>query len=110
MVNYQPKGLMALFTGFKNQLMRINADNGSVVWEATYRGVVEKEILTRDPLVTLSIHGDKLFLQLGGLQVFNLANGENLWGAHYEPDMGGVKYSGGGKILPPEFMGPSRNP
>ena len=110
MVNYQPKGLMALFTGFKNQLMRINADNGEVVWEATYRGVVEKEILTRDPLVTLSIHGDKLFLQLGGLQVFNLASGENLWGAHYEPDMGGVKYSGGGKNIAAGIYGAIAEP
>lgn len=110
MVNFQPKGLLALFSGFKNQLMRINAGNGEVAWEATYRGVVEKTVLTRDPLVKLSINKNKLFLQLGGLQVYDLASGKEIWGAYYQPDLGGFKRSGTGKNLRAGIYGAIADP
>src|SRR5690606_35397973 len=73
--------------GFKNQLVKVNAANGEVLWDATFRGIVEKELVTRKPIVDLWIKGDKLFFWLDGIQVFNLNNGQKLWEVDYESDM-----------------------
>jgi hypothetical protein len=89
MVNYKPTAFGALFAGFKNQLVRINAVNGEVIWDATFTGLVEKELVTRKAIIDLWIKGDKLYLYLNGLQVYNIANGQKLWEAVYENDMEG---------------------
>lgn len=94
MLNFKPTALGALFAGFKNQLVRINANNGEVLWEATFIGSVEKELVTRRPIVDLWLKGDKLYLHLNGLTVYNYDNGQQLWSAVYEDDMGGSR--GGG--------------
>jgi hypothetical protein len=87
MLNFKPTALGALFTGFKNQLVKINAANGEILWEAIFTGDVEKELITGKFIVDLSIKNDKLFLYLNGLQVYNLDNGQKLWEATYENDM-----------------------
>lgn len=89
MVNFKPTALGALFAGFKNQLVKINATNGDVVWDATFLGTIEKELVTRRAIIDLWIKGDKLFMYLDGLQVYNIANGQKLWEATYENDMKG---------------------
>ncbi len=86
MVNYKPTTLAALFSGFKNQLVRINAINGEIKWATTFTGFVEKEVLTRRPLVKIFLNGDKVFLQLDGLQAFDYSTGQSLWKAVYETD------------------------
>ncbi|MBL0103039.1 MAG: PQQ-binding-like beta-propeller repeat protein [Bacteroidetes bacterium] len=86
MVNYKPTGLAALFSGFKNQLVRINAKTGEIIWNTTFKGFVEKEAVTRRSLVKLFVKGDKVFLQLDGLQVFDYKNGQPIWSAVYETD------------------------
>ncbi len=86
MVNYKPTGLAALFSGFKNQMVRINALNGEIKWEATFRGLVEREVITRKPLVKLFRRDDKIFLQLDGLQVYDFETGKEIWSAVYETD------------------------
>lgn len=88
MINYKPTWLASLFAGFKNQLVRIDATNGAVKWDVAYRGFVEKEVITRKPLVDIDVKGDKIFLQLDGLQVFDFATGKELWSAVYETDQG----------------------
>lgn len=98
MVNFKPTALGALFTGFKNQLVKINATNGDVVWDATFRGTVEKELVTRRAIIDLWIKGDKLFMYLDGIQTYNINNGQKLWEAIYENDMQGSNggmFSGG---------------
>lgn len=98
MVNFKPTALGALFAGFKNQLVKINATNGDVVWDATFLGTIEKELVTRRAIVDLWIKGDKLFMYLDGLQVYNIDNGQKLWEARYENDMQGANgglFSGG---------------
>jgi hypothetical protein len=87
MLNFKPTALGALFAGFKNQLVKINAANGDVVWDATFVGTIEKELVTRRAIVDMWINGDKLFLYLNGLQVYNINNGQKLWEATYENDM-----------------------
>lgn len=89
MVNFKPTALGALFAGFKNQLVKINASNGDVLWDATFLGTIEKELVTRRAIIDMWIKGDKLFMYLDGLQVYNIANGQKLWEARYENDMQG---------------------
>lgn len=98
MVNFKPTALGALFAGFKNQLVKINASNGDVVWDATFTGTIEKELVTRRAIIDLWIKGDKLFMYLDGIQAYNINNGQKLWEAIYENDMQGANggmFSGG---------------
>jgi hypothetical protein len=87
MINYKPTALAALFSGFKNQLVKINAANGEILWDATFRGAIEKKLITREALVNLNIIGGKVYLWLDGLQCFNLENGQKIWEVDYENDM-----------------------
>jgi hypothetical protein len=87
MINYKPTALAALFSGFKNQLVKINAANGEILWDATFRGTIEKKLITREALVNLDIIDGKVYLWLDGLQCFNLDNGQKVWEVDYENDM-----------------------
>ena len=91
MINFKPTALGALFAGFKNQLVKLNAVNGEILWDATFLGTIEKELVTRRAIVDLWIKGDKIFMYLNGLQVYNINNGQKLWEAIYENDMDGGK-------------------
>ncbi|WP_310380096.1 PQQ-binding-like beta-propeller repeat protein [Flavobacterium sp.] len=88
-VNFKPTALGALFAGFKNQLVKMNASNGDILWDATFTGTIEKELVTRRAIIDMWIKGDKLFMYLDGLQVYNIDNGQKLWSATYENDMEG---------------------
>lgn len=87
MVNFKPTALGSLFSGFKNQLVRINAANGEVLWDATFTGSIEKELVTRRAIIDLWIKGDKIFMYLDGLNVYDYNTGQKLWAATYENDM-----------------------
>lgn len=89
MLNFKPTSLGALFSGFKNQLVKINATNGDLLWDATFVGIVEKELITRKFIVDLTLKDNKVFLYLNGLQVYNSDNGQKLWETTYENDMEG---------------------
>ena len=91
MVNFKPTALGALFTGFKNQLVRINATNGEILWDATFTGTVEKELVTRRAIIDLWVKGDKVYIYLDGLMVYDYKSGQKLWEAIYENDMAGGK-------------------
>lgn len=98
MVNFKPTALGALFSGFKNQLVRINATNGEVLWDATFRGTIEKELVTRRAIIDLWIKGDKIFMYLDGMNVYDYNTGQKIWEATYENDMQGANgglFSGG---------------
>ncbi len=100
MVNFKPTGLGALFAGFKNQLVRINAKNGDVIWDATFLGVVEKELVTRRAIVDMWLKNNKVFLYLNGLAVYDYDTGQKQWESVYENDMdggNGIKLLGAGK-------------
>ncbi len=98
MVNYKPTALGALFAGFKNQLVRINAANGDVLWDATFVGTIEKELVTRRAIIDLWIKGDKIFMYLDGMNVYDYNTGQKIWSVNYETDMQGANgglFSGG---------------
>lgn len=83
-VNFMPGGLGALFTGMKNQIVKMDMTNGDVVWEATYVGRAERKVITREFLFDLEIKGDLLVLKLNGLQVYDLKTGTKLWAAAFD--------------------------
>jgi len=84
MVNFKPTALEALFVGFKNQITRINLKNGEILWENTYIGLAEKKIISRQPIYDLSVSGDKVFLRLNGMQVYDYKTGAKIWAAAYD--------------------------
>ena len=84
MLNYKPTALAQLFSGFKNQIMKVNLKNGDVIWEQTYRGVLERKIYTREILARIHQEGGKLFLFLNGLQVYEYNSGKPIWSAAYD--------------------------
>lgn len=83
LLNYRPVSLKSFFSGFKNQLMLLNAETGEVKWVTEYKGIVESKIVTKDPVVSwqLAKGKDKLLVQLDGLQVFDLKTGNLIWNA-----------------------------
>ncbi|KAF5075309.1 Outer membrane protein assembly factor BamB [anaerobic digester metagenome] len=88
MVNFVPSSLGALFTGFKNQIAKIDIRNGDIVWENTYIGRAERKVISREFLYDLFIDGDKVMLMMNGYQVYDLKTGASLWSAafDYTPD------------------------
>lgn len=87
-VNFVPSSLGALFTGFKNQIAKINVKNGDIVWENTYIGRAERKVISRDFLYDLDVEGDKVVLRMNGYQVYDLKTGASIWSAafDYTPD------------------------
>jgi outer membrane protein assembly factor BamB len=84
MINMKATALGSLFAGLKNQIVKIDTKNGDVIWDQTYRGIVEKKILTREPLVSLRVEENQVFLYLNGIQVFDYNNGKPMWAAVYD--------------------------
>ena len=84
LINMKPSIIGSIFSGLKNQIVRINVKNGDVMWDQTYRGLAERKVLTKEKLVSLSVEEGKVFLYLHGIQVFDLADGKPLWAAVYD--------------------------
>lgn len=84
MINFKPTLLEALFSGFKNQIARIDLKNGEILWENTYIGLAEKKVISRQPLYDLSVSDNKVFLRLNGMQVYDYKTGAKIWSAAYD--------------------------
>jgi len=87
-VNFVPSALGALFSGFKNQIAKINLKNGDIIWENTYIGRAERKVISRDFIYDLFLDGDNVILGLNGYQVYDYKTGSSLWSAafDYTPD------------------------
>ncbi len=83
-VNFVPGGLGALFTGFKNQISKINLKNGEIVWEQNYVGRAERKVITKEFLFDLEVKGDIVVLRLNGIQNYDLKTGAKLWSAAFD--------------------------
>ncbi len=113
MVNFVPGGLAAFFTGFKNQIARINMSNGEILWESVYIGRAERKIWTKEFVYKLDVIDDKVFLRLNGMQVYDYNTGANLWAAAFDFTPGGVakgpsgtkKLGVYGAVAPPFIVG-----
>jgi len=84
MVNFKPTLLAALFSGFKNQIAKINLKNGEILWENTYIGLAEKKVISKQPIFDMSVSGGKVFLRLNGMQVYDYKTGAKIWSAAYD--------------------------
>ena len=84
MVNFVPSWLGSLFTGFKNQIVRINMKNGEILWESTYIGRAERKVISKKFLFDLSVAENKVFLRLNGIQVYDYSTGASLWSAAFD--------------------------
>lgn len=98
-LNVAPSGLKSLFKKYKPQLARIDLNNGDIKWQQRYNGIPERKVVTGERIYELKRDGNKLFLQLNGIQVFDFKTGAPLWSASYDatPDVkkpGTVRYGG----------------
>jgi len=84
MVNFMPDWISSLFTGFKNQIMKVNIDNGDIIWENTYIGRAERKVISKEFLYDLTLENNKLFLRLNGMQVYDYQTGATLWTAAFD--------------------------
>lgn len=91
-VNFMPSFLSALFKGFKNQIFKINLDNGEIVWENSYIGMAERKVISREFLFDLNVRDDKVYLSMNGIQAYDYNTGASLWSAAFDitPDRKGV--------------------
>jgi outer membrane protein assembly factor BamB len=90
-VNFQPSGLVALFTGFKNMIAKINMDNGDIVWSNTYIGRAERKVISREFLYDIKVEGNRVILMLNGIQVYDYNTGANQWSAAFDFTPDGVR-------------------
>lgn len=112
MVNFIPSGIVAFFTGFKNQIVRINMENGDILWENAYIGRADRKVISRDFVYDLQLDGEKVLLKLAGLQVYDYNTGASIWSAafDYTPDVvkapkGVVKWGVYGVVAEPVVVG-----
>ena len=91
MLNYKPTLLAAIFAGFKNQIVKINTKNGDIVWDQSFMGVAERKVVTRERLAKIELQGDKVFLYLNGIQVYDYKTGTQLWSAAFDADINVVR-------------------
>lgn len=82
-VNFVPEELLALLSGFKNQIAKINMKTGEIVWENTYVGRADRKVLTKEFLYDLNVVDDKVVLELDGLQIYDYKTGAQLWSAAF---------------------------
>ncbi|HNQ12289.1 MAG TPA: PQQ-binding-like beta-propeller repeat protein [Bacteroidia bacterium] len=99
MLNYKPTALAALFSGFKNQIVKINTKNGDIVWDQTFIGMAERKVITRERLAKIELKGDKVFLFLNGIQVYDYNTGTQLWSAAFDADINVVSPPAGTKAF-----------
>ncbi|HOP42874.1 MAG TPA: PQQ-binding-like beta-propeller repeat protein [Flavobacteriales bacterium] len=113
MVNFVPSGLGALFTGFKNQIAKVDLVTGEILWENTYIGRAERKVISREFVYDLEVDADKVFLRMNGMQVYDLNTGANVYSAafDYTPDKvvgapaGAKKFGIYGAVADPVFVG-----
>lgn len=95
MLNVAPPGLRGLFKGFKNQIVRMNLSNGELKWSQSYVGIPERKLVTKERIYDMNVEGDKVFLTMNGLQVFDVNTGATLWSAAYGESLTGSSFGGG---------------
>ncbi len=111
-VNFKPSGLGALFSGFKNQIAKINLTNGEIAWEQAYIGRAERKAITREFIFTLDLEDDMVVLKMNGIQTYSFKTGAKLWAAAFDftaqvirPPKDAVRFGVYGAVAEPLFDG-----
>lgn len=113
MVNFMPTNLGALLTGYKNQIVKIDLNTGNILWENTYIGRAERKVVSGEFLYELDVTGDKVFLRMNGIQVYDLNTGANIYSAAFDftPDklvgspVGAKRFGVYGAVADPVVVG-----
>ena len=112
MLNYKPTYLGAIFAGLKNQIIKMKASTGEVLWEQDYRGLFEKKIVTREALAKLDLDNGMVRLDLNGIQMYDYATGAKVWSNAYDETpamvrkpMGVERFGAYGTVANPLFDG-----
>ena len=113
MVNFMPGNLAAFFTGYKNQIVKIDLNTGNILWENAYIGRAERKVVSGDFLYKLDVHDDKVFLRMNGIQVYDMNTGANVYSAAFDftPDKmvgspaGAKKFGVYGAVADPVIVG-----
>lgn len=98
MLNVAPPGLMGLFKGFKNQIVRMDLSNGELKWSQSYVGIPQKKLVTGERIYDMNVEGDKVFLTMNGLQVFDANTGATLWSAVYTETLNQKSFVGNNQV------------
>jgi outer membrane protein assembly factor BamB len=61
---------------FKNLIVKVDLLSGKVIWENTFEGKAQLELMTMDPAFQLSRINEKIILSLEGLQIFDYLSGQ----------------------------------
>jgi|GEM_PF-254882 len=83
-LNYKASSMAALFSGFKNQIMKVSLKTGEVAWEKTYRGALERKVITREAICGLSVSDGSVVVELNGMQVYDYETGGSKWSAAFD--------------------------
>lgn len=83
-VNFVGPGLAALFSGFKNQIVRLDLNTGTIKWQNSYIGRAERKVVTRKFVYDLKLEGGKVMLMLNGIQVYDYMTGAQQWTAAFD--------------------------
>lgn len=73
-LNYKV-GWGALLGGFKNQLISVQVDQGTVNWDIAYQGVVHVQPFTYQPHLFMEVDEDNIYLVVESLQVIDRNKG-----------------------------------
>ena len=104
LLTYQVNAFKAIGSGFKNQLICIDAASKKVEWQSEFKGVVEikryaslsfsvfdwvaigaeKGIGSSNVLVDFYIKNDRIYLVFNGLKVYDLNNGQKVWDIDFD--------------------------
>jgi outer membrane protein assembly factor BamB len=83
MLNYKTSW-GALLSGYKNQIMSVNASNGIVNWAQEYFGVMHINPRTDKPVFDMDVKDNHIYLMINGLEVLDRNTGNKLWKTEYE--------------------------
>jgi outer membrane protein assembly factor BamB len=88
----------ALLSGYKNQIMSIDAGTGKVNWEEEYFGVLQIHPTSGRPVFDIVINKDYIYVMIMGLQVLDRNTGKEIWKTDYDlfdsrPNLGAPGYT-----------------
>jgi len=108
-INFVPSGLIAAFTGFKNQIAKLDMKTGEIIWENNYIGRADRKIVTREFMYDIELIDGKIVLYLNGMQVYDYETGAQLWSAAFDYEVpvkapgNAVKFGVYGALSDPVF-------
>ncbi|MGB4974077.1 MAG: PQQ-binding-like beta-propeller repeat protein [Cyclobacteriaceae bacterium] len=96
MINFLRNGLDTFVAGMDNvnAIAKLNVRTGDVIWKTQHQGFGGKKFITKERQGDLRIEGDRIFVIYNGIQVFDLASGNNVWSAFYNESIKILKEPG----------------